>query len=90
MKFSGDENWGGQCALGRRQSPIDLAEGASVVGRYASLSFINYTVPIQNAKVKHTGHSREYSKKNSINPILMNVMTMIGHVIIYTYLLKSN
>ncbi|XP_037028764.1 putative carbonic anhydrase 3 [Bradysia coprophila] len=53
----GPENWGGQCALGRRQSPIDLAEDASVVGVYPSLSFINYSEPIQNAKVRHTGHS---------------------------------
>ncbi|KAJ6638389.1 Carbonic anhydrase 2 [Pseudolycoriella hygida] len=53
----GEENWGGQCALGRRQSPIDLAEDASVVGYYPYLSFINYTQPIQNAKVRNTGHS---------------------------------
>lgn len=61
LVFPGDENWGGQCALGRRQSPIDLAEDASVVGVYPSLSFINYSIPIQNAKVKNTGHSREFN-----------------------------
>lgn len=51
------ENWGGQCALGRRQSPIDLDEDVSVAGIYPSLSFINYSQPIENAKIKHTGHS---------------------------------
>lgn len=58
--LTGEENWGGQCALGRRQSPIDLAEEASVVGVYPSLSFINYSEPIQNAKVKNTGHSSKF------------------------------
>lgn len=58
--FSGVENWGGQCTLGRRQSPIDLVEEASVVGHYPSLMFENYDQYIKNATVRNTGHSRKY------------------------------
>lgn len=56
----GEENWGGECSIGRRQSPVDLAEKASVLGRYPMLMFANYTEPMLNAKVKNTGHSRKY------------------------------
>lgn len=58
--ISGEENWGGQCSLGRRQSPVDLAEEASVLGKYPTLIFTNYTEAIRDAKVKNTGHSRKY------------------------------
>lgn len=55
--LKGDEGWGGQCSLGRRQSPIDLAEDAAVLGKYAPLKFDNYGDILQNAKVRNTGHS---------------------------------
>lgn len=53
----GDENWGGKCEKGRRQSPVDLAVDASIVGQYPSLMLGNYTEIIENAAVINTGHS---------------------------------
>lgn len=32
--FLENENWGGECDTGRRQSPIDLDHDASVKGRF--------------------------------------------------------
>jgi len=43
--------------LGRRQSPIDLAKEAAVMGRYPSLYFRNYDTALVNAKIRNTGHS---------------------------------
>lgn len=58
--IAGDEGWGGKCSLGRRQSPIDLAEDASIVGKYEPLKFDNYEDVLKNAKVRNTGHSCKY------------------------------
>lgn len=57
--YLGEEKWGGQCSIGRRQSPIDLAEDASVAGRYPQLVFKNYEDIFKNAKIRNTGHSRK-------------------------------
>lgn len=57
----GTEEWGGQCRLGRRQSPIDLAKDAAVMGRYPSLFFRNYENPLVNAKIRNTGHSCKFT-----------------------------
>lgn len=54
---AGEETWGGQCRIGRRQSPIDLAKAAAVMGRYSSLHFQNYEKPLENSKIRNTGHS---------------------------------
>lgn len=51
------ENWGGQCDSGSRQSPIDLAFGASVRGTFEEFQFHNYDQPIKDAKVTNNGHS---------------------------------
>lgn len=56
----GKEEWGGQCRYGRRQSPIDLARAAAVMGRYSSLYFQNYELQLKDAKIRNTGHSRKY------------------------------
>lgn len=55
--FAGEEQWGGQCRNGRRQSPIDLAKDAAVMGRYSSLYFRNYENLLESAKIRNTGHS---------------------------------
>lgn len=60
-KILGNEGWNGQCSSGRRQSPIDLAEDASVIGRYPNLYFKNYDKLFENARIINTGHSREYT-----------------------------
>lgn len=59
--ISGDEVWNGQCSSGRRQSPIDLAEDASVIGRYPNLYFKNYDKLFKNARIINTGHSRKFT-----------------------------
>lgn len=59
--ISGDELWNGQCSSGRRQSPIDLAEDASVIGRYPNLYFKNYDKLFKNARIINTGHSRKFT-----------------------------
>lgn len=55
--FAGQEEWGGQCRSGRRQSPIDLAKDAAIMGRYPSLLFKSYDSVLKNAKIRNTGHS---------------------------------
>lgn len=55
--FAGQEEWGGQCRSGRRQSPIDLAKDAAIMGRYSSLVFRSYDSVLKNAKIRNTGHS---------------------------------
>lgn len=54
---TGSVSWGGDCSIGRRQSPIDLAKAASVTGRYPPLFFRNYDSVLENAKIRNTGHS---------------------------------
>lgn len=54
------EKWGGQCDDGQRQSPIDLAFGASVRGTYDDFVFHDYEQPIKDAKVTNNGHSSEF------------------------------
>lgn len=54
------EQWGGQCDTGHRQSPIDLAYGASVQGSFEDFQFHDYQQPILDAKVTNNGHSGEF------------------------------
>lgn len=56
---TGQEDWGGQCVQGRRQSPVDLSEEASILGLYPTLMFTNYSEPMVLGKVRNTGHSRK-------------------------------
>lgn len=55
--ISGEELWPGQCRNGQKQSPIDLAKDASVIGRYSPLLFKNYDKLLKNATIRNTGHS---------------------------------
>lgn len=59
--FSGEEQWGGKCRNGSRQSPIDLAKDAAVMGRYPSLYFRNYENLLESAKIRNTGHSCKFT-----------------------------
>lgn len=61
---TGQEEWAGICRNGRRQSPIDLAKDAAVMGRYPSLYFRNYDGVLQNAKIRNTGHSCKFSAQS--------------------------
>lgn len=62
--ITGQEEWAGICRNGRRQSPIDLAKDAAVMGRYPSLYFRNYDGVLQNAKIRNTGHSCKFSAQS--------------------------
>lgn len=46
-----------------RQSPIDLAFGASVRGTFDDFVFHDYDQPIRDAKVTNNGHSSEFCFK---------------------------
>ncbi|XP_055324799.1 carbonic anhydrase 1 [Sitodiplosis mosellana] len=61
----GEEQWGGQCRNGRRQSPIDLAKGAAVTGTYPSLYFRNYENSLEKGKIRNTGHSLQIDIPNN-------------------------
>ena len=52
-----DEDWGGICSSGKRQSPVDLAVDASVRGEFNSFIFHNYDAPMKNPNVINNGHS---------------------------------
>lgn len=72
--FTDDEQWSGQCRIGRRQSPIDLARDASVIGRYKPLFFKNYDIVIANATVRNTGHSCKYMTLINSNEVCAGEM----------------
>lgn len=82
----GLEEWGGQCRIGRRQSPIDLAKDAAVMGRYPSLYFRNYESSFVNAKIRNTGHSRKFAQthlrhfiSNLKSKLLQNLYSLYFH-----------
>lgn len=56
----GEETWPGQCHSGQKQSPIDLAKDASVIGRYSPLVFKNYDKLLKNSTIRNTGHSCKF------------------------------
>lgn len=43
-----------------RQSPVDLTEEASILGKYPAIMFGNYSEVIKTANVRNTGHSSKY------------------------------
>lgn len=59
--LSDDEDWGGICASGKRQSPVDLAVDASIRGEFNSFIFHNYDAPMKNPNVINNGHSIQIS-----------------------------
>lgn len=69
--FAEPENWGGQCDSGLRQSPIDLAFGASVRGTFDDFVFHDYDQPIKDAKVTNNGHSGEFFPSPPLLPFLL-------------------
>ena len=56
-----DEDWGGKCSTGNRQSPIDLVKDVAVSGRYTGFQFQNYDSPMKSPTIVNNGHS---SKSN--------------------------
>ena len=53
----GEDNWGGACDEGLRQSPIDLSYAASVRGYFPEFDFSEYDDIVPNANVTNNGHS---------------------------------
>lgn len=53
----GENQWGGECRTGLRQSPIDLTKEIAPIGHYPALNLINFDVQLQNARLWNTGHS---------------------------------
>lgn len=57
-EFPEAEDWGGTCAAGRRQSPVDLNENASVRGEYNPFKFVKYGHrATQSYSILNNGHS---------------------------------
>jgi carbonic anhydrase len=59
FSFTDDENWGGMCSTGRRQSPVDLVKEAAVAGKYTGFVFQNYDTPMRSVVIVNNGHSSE-------------------------------
>jgi carbonic anhydrase len=57
LYFSDNEDWGGMCTAGKRQSPIDLAHDAAIKGWYPGFIFQNYETPMKNPSIVNNGHS---------------------------------
>lgn len=54
-----NEDWGGMCAAGKRQSPVDLAQDAAIKGQYPGFVFQSYDTPMYNPQIVNNGHSSE-------------------------------
>lgn len=52
-----NEDWGGMCAAGKRQSPVDLAHEAAIKGEYPGFIFQSYDAPMKSPIVVNNGHS---------------------------------
>lgn len=52
-----NEDWGGMCAAGKRQSPVDLAHDAAIKGQYPGFIFQSYDKPMNNPQIVNNGHS---------------------------------
>lgn len=61
MKTETDsEDWGGICAAGKRQSPVDLAHDAAIKGEYPGFIFHNYDIAMKNPQIVNNGHSSKF------------------------------
>lgn len=54
-----NEDWGGMCAAGKRQSPVDLNHDAAIKGQYPGFIFQNYDTPMDTPQIVNNGHSSE-------------------------------
>lgn len=57
-----NEEWGGMCAAGKRQSPVDLAHEAAIKGEFPGFIFQNYDEPMKNPEIINNGHSSKFYK----------------------------
>lgn len=55
-----NEDWGGMCAAGKRQSPVDLAHEAAIKGEYPGFIFQSYDAPMKSPIVVNNGHSSKW------------------------------
>lgn len=56
---SDNEDWGGMCAAGKRQSPVDLAHDAAIKGYFPGFIFQNYDKAMNSPQIVNNGHSSE-------------------------------
>lgn len=63
--FPEDENWGGICEAGKRQSPVDLNYDATVKGQFLPFIFEGYDkLDKQNFTITNNGHSIQVTNGN--------------------------
>lgn len=58
--FTEDEDWGGMCANGKQQSPVDLVKDAAIIGVFPHFIFENYDKPMTDVNVLNNGHSSKF------------------------------
>ncbi|KAG5669948.1 hypothetical protein PVAND_000237 [Polypedilum vanderplanki] len=59
--LSDDEDWGGMCSSGKRQSPVDLAKDAAIKGEFPLFDFESYKSVMKNPLIVNNGHSIQIS-----------------------------
>lgn len=55
-----NEDWGGMCAAGKRQSPVDLNHDAAIKGQYPGFIFQNYDKAVDSPQIINNGHSSKF------------------------------
>lgn len=60
------EDWGGMCAAGKRQSPVDLAHDAAIKGEYPGLIFQNFDSAMKSPQIVNNGHSSKWQSPDFI------------------------
>lgn len=55
-----NEDWGGMCAAGKRQSPVDLNHDAAIKGQYPGFIFQGYDKPMSSPQIVNNGHSSKF------------------------------
>lgn len=58
--FSDNEDWGGMCAAGKRQSPVDLAHDAAIKGEFPGFILQGYDNAMREPIVVNNGHSSKW------------------------------
>lgn len=59
--LSDQEDWGGICSSGKRQSPIDLVKEAAIKGEFPAFDFESYKKVMKNPTIVNNGHSIQIS-----------------------------